>query len=305
MASDPSAPFVPNRTSPVQRVYQYTPLQTLTEITKQWNWNDSTGDSHSIAGQRAVWATSAPYMNDRREYEHGRSVFLKALKDRQDQNLANEANVLKMLERLIRNSSGGRFYIACFSEKADDLGQWRGYGDWGRGVCLGYNYSKLQIIQPWFAGWVIYKQPTQEKVAQMLIDDLMTRIVSKITMDPTLEKKIIRTSFDLLKVILPAAILLMKDNAFRDEAEYRLIHAIDAPTPPETKYRVRGQALIPYIEMTFGDPVTRNPVPVPLEEVIVGPVMNEHWHRRAIKKMLRSRDLGHIKVSPSPIPFLP
>lgn len=37
-------------------------------------------------------------------------------------------------------------YIACFSENGDDLGQWRAYGDDGRGVSIGFDRKVLADI---------------------------------------------------------------------------------------------------------------------------------------------------------------
>lgn len=38
----------------------------------------------------------------------------------------------------------GQIYVACFSLKHDHLGQWRGYGDDGQGVSIGFNVQWLQ-----------------------------------------------------------------------------------------------------------------------------------------------------------------
>ena len=287
------------------RVYQYTRLQTLLDSTHPWEWTDKSGSTSKMFGQRSIWATSAPYMNDRREYEHGCEVMRDAINRRRSNNVRNEAVVLDMLTGLLSEPLGRRFYVASFSEKSDDLGQWRGYGDWGQGICLGYNYLALEKSRSWFSGWVVYEPLLQAKVSDMIVQDIISRVVPNITLDPPLEGQIINAATRLLRVILPAAILLMKDPAFRDEAEYRLIQAEDAPSPPQIKYRLRGSRLVPYIEMAFSDSKTLNPVPAPLEEVVLGPASNDHLNIAAVKGLLSSRGLYEITVTPSPIPFLP
>lgn len=304
-ANDPSAPYRFDRAKPLKRVYQYTRLQTLLDVTQPWEWKDPDGNVFKAFGQRSVWATAAPYMNDRREYGHGCDVFRAAIVRRQELRRPNESSVLTMLWELLSEPLGRKFYVACFSEKSDDLGQWRGYGDWGKGVCLGYDYLTLENIRPWFSGWVIYKSATQDSLAELLIQTVIERVAPNIWLDPTLESQILNAAADVLRVILPAAILLMKDPAFQDEAEYRLIHAEDAPTPPQIKYRSRESRIIPYIEMTFADTSSLDPISAPLEEVVLGPVANDPLNMDAVRNLLISRGLGTITVTPSPIPFLP
>lgn len=304
-ASDPSPPHRPNRPQPLSKVFQYTRLQTLLDSTLPWEWSDNSGTSHTMFGQHSVWATSAPYMNDRREYEHGREVLQASIDTRRNQNVLGEASVLTMLEGLLSEPLGPRFYVASFSEKSDDLGQWRGYGDWGQGICLGYNYLELEDTRPWLSGWVIYEPNTQRMVADMLVQDVINRISPNIVKAPTFEANIVTTAANLLRTILPAAVLLMKDPAFRDEAEYRLIQAEDAPGAPQIKYRTRGSRVVPYIEMTFADGKTLDPVSAPLEEVVLGPASNDRLNIEAVKGLLSSRGLTSISVNPSPIPFLP
>jgi hypothetical protein len=286
-------------------VYQYTRLQTLLDATNPWSWDDSAGTRHDEYGQRSVWATSAPYMNDRREYEHGCDALRKAINSRKRKKGANEAVVLDALKDLLNEPIGSRFFVACFSAKNDDLGQWRGYGDWGRGVCLGYNYRSLENDQPWFGGWVIYEPRTQAKVAEMLVHEVVGAVTPSLILDPSLQADIIATAKELLRVILPSAILLMKDPAFREEAEFRLIHTEDAPSPPEVRYRARDARLIPYVEMTFADGNTLEQVSAPLEEVVLGPAANDKLNLTATKNLLASRGLSAVQVTPSPIPFLP
>lgn len=47
------------------------------------------------------------------------------------------------LETYYQNSRG---FASCFSEKQDDLSQWRGYGDDGAGICVGFNVKMLNEI---------------------------------------------------------------------------------------------------------------------------------------------------------------
>ena len=45
-----------------------------------------------------------------------------------------------------KDFSGSSCWGFCLSEKGDDLGQWRGYGDDGAGISIGFNRNKLENI---------------------------------------------------------------------------------------------------------------------------------------------------------------
>jgi hypothetical protein len=303
-ANDPSPPLRPNQKPPLTKVYQYTRLQTLLDSTQPWQWTDQQGTVQDMSGQRVIWATAAPYMNDRNEYAHGCEKLRQALDRRKQANVPTETSLLARLETLLNEKLGKRFYVACFSQKSDDLGQWRGYGEWEKGVCLGYNYVELVQASPWFSGWVIYEPLTQEKVAESLVNEIIDRVVPSIVLDPSIEVQILDAACELLSVILPPSLLLMKDHAFRDEAEFRLIHAEDAPEPPEVRYRIKGNRVIPYIEMSFEDATTLSPVSSPLEEIILGPASNDQLNIDAVEGLVAKRGIQNVPVTPSPIPFL-
>lgn len=50
------------------------------------------------------------------------------------------------LDSFYKNERIKSVWAICLSEKEDDLSQWRGYGDDARGICIGFNYEYLNII---------------------------------------------------------------------------------------------------------------------------------------------------------------
>jgi hypothetical protein len=75
------------------------------------------------------------------EFSHAYGAQLQAIRSAKAENLASLENSV---------------YVACFSELSDDVNQWDRYADKGKGMALGFNREKLQIINaPYF-----YHTPT-------------------------------------------------------------------------------------------------------------------------------------------------
>jgi hypothetical protein len=92
-----------------------------------------------------------------------------------------------------RDFSATWHFAACFSEVADDLGQWRGYGGGECGYAIGFDvqalYSSMQANRP----SAIFIPMNYDKIAQQLVVDDVLRyaqawFLSKAASAPDLEK---------------------------------------------------------------------------------------------------------------------
>jgi hypothetical protein len=102
-----------------------------------------------IIGTESVWCTDYRHMNDESELSHGVEVAQDVLA-----RLAAEADdrvglfsecVGGLLD--IKNFDGNLdFYTASFTAQRDDPGQWKRYGDEGRGVAIGVSPSMFGLV---------------------------------------------------------------------------------------------------------------------------------------------------------------
>ncbi len=140
------------------------------------------------------------------------------------------------------------YFIACFSTKKDDLGQWRtSYGDYGQGVCIGINpkfFTKdLYLDNPERLGWVDVAYDIQSQKQRL------ASITSKLE-DPD-EVWGIDNSDMLAKDIRDAA-LTMKHKAFHIENECRLIVSmIDDDILDENFYSLKDDFAKPENERMY------------------------------------------------------
>lgn len=163
--------------------------------------------------------------------------------------LLNDKKIVKVdsniKNKIIHNIKTDNFYgtksyfIACFSEEKDDLGQWRtSYGDYGRGVCIGINpkfFTKHMYLENSdMLGWVKVSYDIQTQKQRL------SKIVSKLEKpDPIWGMD---NTTDLTAEIRDKA-LTMKHKAFHIEHEWRMIVAMVGDTPLDDNFHSLSEDL--------------------------------------------------------------
>ena len=106
-----------------------------------------------IIEKQTIWLSDIHFLNDSSE----ESLFLDALSDVMSRMLEkvsnstrehiNENNDIKTLFTNIKHLYENVAYICCFSDNMnDDLSQWRGYADDGKGMCIGFHKEQLSEL---------------------------------------------------------------------------------------------------------------------------------------------------------------
>ena len=163
-----------------------------------------------------------------------------------------------------------RPHICCLSYNYDQLSQWRGYGNDGKGICIGFNqkyFNQIREIEnkEFQVEEVIYDLETQKSMVRDFI--------SKSDFFSFIDKSNINGINGLL---LTAPILEMgikfKHNSFCEEQEVRLIHGNNelAAEPDMFNYRFTEDDLISYIEIPLSSKKINNQEKA-INEIIIGP----------------------------------
>jgi hypothetical protein len=101
-----------------------------------------------IISNEQIWFTSIFHMNDPSELAYGIQIALDILRDQsKGGSTAVKAFCEWMVHVLVK--AGGEifgFFVASFSQRPDDLGQWRAYADNGRGVAIGLAPKLFQVV---------------------------------------------------------------------------------------------------------------------------------------------------------------
>ena len=99
----------------------------------------STETLMSIAKKQEFWLGNLFFMNDSMEFEWFRQLALEAFNWWEPPTEIGK----NVIYRFLKSDHLKPVYCGCFSRIEDDLSQWRGYADDGRGVAIGFDLSEI------------------------------------------------------------------------------------------------------------------------------------------------------------------
>lgn len=178
------------------------------------------------------------------------------------------------------HSNGFRGLVigCCFSKDGDVLSQWRGYADDGKGYVIGFNAKELLGL-PIRALEVLYYEEKQFQEIEKIVRALHEA-----------EKKVkekFNSDFNTMVHLLGYDLCSMKNPAFSEEKEIRLIHILDFERSgkflklkdhggnyfgeekegEKVQFRIKQDIPTPYIDLDFSNDDKINPI----VEVLIGP----------------------------------
>lgn len=212
-------------------------------------------------------------------------------------------NHIEQLNNDINNYLKHQTLIACFSLEADQLSQWRAYGQDGEGIAVGFDYNYLKRLlkgqDKILIDKVVYRKNDQEKLIRkkMFIPAIEY-------MRDKFQRDVVRCSddfntyfieeFDCFCEVLDTAteqvFTFLKNPAFIEEKEVRIFYntgiydeidtgelrealseKIEIGTKKELilcpmQYQAKGNKLVAYADLNFDN--CKNRI---IEEIVVGP----------------------------------
>jgi hypothetical protein len=257
----------------------------------------------AILNSKKVWLSDAYKMNDSHEIIWAEKLIDQLLLKRKS-SMSDQDR-----EQFILGYRNNRLhpFIFCLSSEPDILSQWRAYGGDGAGVSIGFNVAifprqnhlpHTNAVPKMNTGlWeVIYLEQEQElnvaKVFDMAIQspDICVGVGGA-------------PEYQLLGAYMASISPLLKNPAFQEEKEFRLIHTPKIMTDINNKHSTLGT------DYLIGQRVANNriithfefPLPYPahgsIKEIWLGPksLLNE----QDIKLAFAINDLGEVSVKRS------
>jgi Protein of unknown function (DUF2971) len=249
-------------------------------ITPLFHYTNAAG-LQGIINSNELWLSGLFHMNDPSELAYGIEVALEEL-DKATQNAHKPILLMRDCMRDVLINHVGEifgFFVGSFSTKDDDLGQWRAYGDNGRGFSLGLaprlfqtadvpDPTKLPINERFTIARVKYDKPefhNRQRTAINLALGIASKLQSKLTMD------FLKSLSVQLAVSILWNSLTTKHPAYASEDEVRLILLNDMDKLRGfVKTRARGNQLVPYVPIPFA---VREPGSI--ARIVIGPA-NAH-----------------------------
>lgn len=197
---------------------------------------------NSIINSRCVWASDCRYLNDQKELHDATEIFLSKFNEEEK----------KILSSALHWHNMSRSHCAfSLSRSPKVLSQWRTYGDDGRGAAIGF-YRKYLLgfgrIHPCVIVDCIYDG--HEEFLEGVVDRCKKDIDTLFTMYSEAGGAL-NSFWSLIDenpmplVQLYGELLMVKNSAFREEQEVRLV--ISVPIR-HIRTRVSNNVIIPYVE---------------------------------------------------------
>jgi len=228
-----------------------------------------------IVTDKAIRATDFRFLNDAAEIAAGeRVVFEEAQALSRDKSLPDDGRWL--LEQFVSRHDGEKLskktdiFIASFSERGNQLSQWRGYASQGVGYSLGFaelwtpgpsvaaGERGLALVPCDYGGASIRAEAVTRyrALAERFAAEVKKHATTKAERDGLADCLFVPLLFRHAGLLE----LEVKDPAFEDEREWRLVSLTDPSSPEAAGVQCRPsveKGLVPYIEV----PLTENKTP--------------------------------------------
>jgi hypothetical protein len=206
---------------------------------------------HSIIKNESVWLTSLSLSNDAMEGHLARKLFLTMIQG--NEHTSVERTQLEKVIKIFEEKIDGLGF--CLSSKYDQLSQWRGYGDDGKGFCIGFDREDLEKNinslrrshdNDVFLMEVLYKHEDH----QSLIFDVLKFLKENLLRDNIgmVNKQHKPATVNEIVLKLARALYQIKSQAFEEESEFRLFTFYEN-SDNDIQFKPSGNLLTPYWEL--------------------------------------------------------
>lgn len=276
----------------------------IPEILYHYCSNDSL---HKIVTQKTILLTSASIANDYQESK----VVLQYLNTKADDSQLSHKELYAELIDYIKNNMPTPPFIGCFTTQRDQLSQWRGYADDGRGVSIGFRTDNFEIceriptinVEP---GRCIGIHEIQyfSKQLEVIVDDILEHYLEKHVIDLNKHPEVLIETFKkLIKLSY-----ISKNIGFHEENEWRIIllpflhylpgsHQLSGKDLP----KVRSMVIRGNIATTFSLPLNWHGNTPPIAEIVIGP--KNRVNRFDLDMLLKSNSMSDVNIEQSEISY--
>lgn len=213
-------------------------------------------------------------------------------------------------------------FVASFSEQGDLLSQWRAYSGETGGYSIGFTRSYLKSVGLHFlksrnesfyndSNPLVacqYCDKPEEESLKREIEQIVDSYITEADQANWQTISEIKERFRILGAVAKTHFFPLgkrrattKDQAFREEAEWRLVFQLErtGTTNSEPEFRPGRSMPIPYfkVDLTWDDQALEIP------EIIVGPCSHPFEAAKSVERLLRKQGVQKFEVKNSKIPY--
>jgi hypothetical protein len=280
----------------------------------QMLWHYTSGDGlMGILGEGSLWSTHVSCLNDTGELNYAHGLLLDALREQAEAAVPGSIEDT-FLSHVLSNSSrdgagSSDVFVACLTEKGDDLSQWRSYAGGEGGYAVGFNaHWILQGVDKAFRKGIYrvnYKGEDHRQLARRLAVSTVTNYLAGRSARQHLPESQWMQSFlthwsASLTQLGPA----IKHPAFADEAEWRFVHRLLPTDIPHLRYRQRRSMMARHLPLRLPATGHADTNYLPITHIRVGPSPHREVSAQSIRHLLATLGYQHsVSVETSAIPF--
>lgn len=259
-----------------------------------------------------LWTTQISCLNDAKEIIHAIELLQNAILQREKCAVSPEfALLLVQLRELLANPNPevAGIFVTCFSERRDDLSQWRAYGGAEGGYAIEFDTEKLLKSTVENRGYLM-PVTYDEDAKEILMADILKWSEEyfmeglRLSRAPSPEEwadEFARYWLDSLAYLAP----VLKHPSFKDEAEWRLIYLLKFEDVQKLQFVEHQSMMTRHVPLEFSKANSSGYTELPLSGVMVGPKIHQRLSRIAVGDLLASRGYvaENVPVTLTDIPF--
>lgn len=255
-----------------------------------------------IIKNKELWASHILFQNDKKEALYSLDLLSESLYENKAAFAKNNIDIQKLLS-YIKPLTGQQIFTISFSEKRDDLNQWRSYGNSNPSYCIGFDpkqLEKLKLKQSYNSNYedkvrvcfskCIYTPNQQKEIIKNIIKDVIEKLkASKMT-----EESIADELLPDFLTISP----FFKHPSFEEEQEWRLVFSSVEKESVNIRYTKSG--FVPYITL----PITVDSI----KDIIISPCPDSVYMLNSTKYVCSQYGIEPVenkvhKIENSTIPY--
>jgi hypothetical protein len=251
-----------------------------------YHYTDASG-LQGILESGKIRLTDIFNLNDPSELKHGCEPMISMLKSAAERSGSSD---LQLISKIFSDEINGlveritHLFVCCFSHDGNDLGQWRAYGDNGRGYALGFDCHLLEQafiesgrdINATFPITYVNGAVGEKNNLNEMHQEIFSRFESHVT---TIQNKqltddianyFLTQLYRFLYVTTLRTSVFFKHKAYINEKEYRFLHLHRSDSLDPFKYRSRPYSLVRYKEFDW-----KSSAGSALKEIVIGPAADK------------------------------
>ncbi|MEQ6352810.1 DUF2971 domain-containing protein [Ralstonia pseudosolanacearum] len=251
-----------------------------------------------IVESKSIWATHIRFLNDSMEFRHALKLASEVIENltTAEENIDRHEGLRRMREGIA--GAGINICVASFTERGDDLGQWRGYGK--SGYALGIPFASLAeraAATQWLFGPCVYAREAQAELMKQLLLEVLELHLQEPKDGEEEDLRRLHSGYPIA-LYLNSYAPFFKDAAFAEEREWRLVSR--PLSYRHMRMRAGASMLVPYYTYAL---VGTDTDAIPVESVRVGPTPDPILAWQGVEALLLGKGLRECVIENSIIPY--